>query len=146
MFCPCRSVRTQMCHGRGPPRSCPPRPVQSTLMMSGSLRSGAASCTTCISTGSVTPLPPSNLRDVTALSVSLFPVLSSPSYPRKTVLWRLRWAVSHPNNLGQHFASDHAGNWRACVLQATNWSAPLGDPWRVHRPPSGAPGVVLWWG
>ena len=76
MSCPCRSVRTQMCHGKSPPRSCPPRPVQSTLMMSGSLRSGAASWTPCISTGSVTPVPPSNLRDATALSVSLSPVLS----------------------------------------------------------------------
>ena len=97
MFCPCRSVRTQMCHGRGPPRSCPPRPVQSTLMMSGSLRSGAASWTTCISTGSVTPFPPSNLRDVTALSVSLFPVLSMSRTPEANLhIWHhpfLAWLL-----------------------------------------------------
>ena len=34
-----RSDRIQICHGSGPPRSCPPRPVQSIRMMAGKSRS-----------------------------------------------------------------------------------------------------------
>ena len=64
-----------MCHGSGPPSSCPPRPVQSIRMRSGKSRLGAASCTTYMSTGSSTPFPSSCFSDVTALSASLWPFL-----------------------------------------------------------------------
>ena len=60
MFCPCRSDRIQICHGSGPPRSCPPRPAQSIRMMAGKSRSGAASCTTYMSLMGRSVLPSSN--------------------------------------------------------------------------------------